>query len=65
MVRGIALFFFLWSTTVSIEGAAHAQQTQPVQPVQTAPSNPPAVAVHIVDSANNALAITTIEPRLN
>jgi hypothetical protein len=65
MVRGIALFFFLWSTTVSIEGVAHAQQTQPVQPVQTAPSNPPAVAVHIVDSANNALAITTIEPRLD
>lgn len=65
MIRGIALFFFLWNATVWIEGAAHAQQAEPVQPVQPAPSNPAAITVHIVDSANNALAITTIEPRLN
>jgi hypothetical protein len=53
MIRGIALFCLLWGAALGVEGAAHSRP------------NSPAVTVHIVNSANNTLAITTIEPQLN
>jgi hypothetical protein len=53
MVRDIRLLCFLLAASLVFEGAARAEPPAP------------AVTVHIVNTANNTLAVTTIEPRLS